>query len=93
MRLSLPKNDRVASWVIWIFSIIVFVAVTALENVTIEADLGFSPQIFPLINAYINSTVALLLLAGLIAAKSGKYVTHKKIMLTAILLSVICLVI
>lgn len=93
MRLSLPKNDRVASWVIWIFSIIVFVAVTALENVTIEADLGFNPQIFPLINACINSTVALLLVAGLIAARSGKYATHKKIMLTAIMLSVIFLVI
>ena len=92
MNLSLPKNDRVASWVIWIFSIIVFVAVTVLENVTVEADLGFDPQIFATVNAIINSTVALLLLAGLYTARTGRYEWHKRIMLTAIILSVIFLI-
>ncbi|MGZ5189552.1 MAG: DUF420 domain-containing protein [Flavisolibacter sp.] len=92
MNLSLAKNDSRAKYIIWIFSIVVFVAVTALERVTLNVDLGFNPHIFALINAIINSIVALLLLAGLYAAKQRKLKTHKNIMLTAILLSVLFLV-
>jgi putative membrane protein len=43
-------------------------------------------------NAFINTLVSVLLIAGLITAKNGKYDTHKKIMLTAMILSVIFLV-
>ena len=43
------------------------------------------------VNAIINSMVAVLLLAGLFAVKQQKYVVHKKIMLTAISLSVLFL--
>jgi putative membrane protein len=45
-----------------------------------------------LINAVINSIVSVLLVAGLIAAKSRKLTTHKNIMLTAIGLSVVFLI-
>ena len=88
MNLSLVKNDRKAKYIIWIFSIVIFVAVTALERVTLNVDLGFNPHIFAQINAIINSIVAVLLVAGLYTAKQRKLKTHRNIMLTAIVLSV-----
>ena len=92
MSLSIPKNDRKAKILIYSFSAFVFIAVTALERITLDVDLGFNPHIFAAANAVINSIVALLLVAGLISAKRGNYITHRKIMLTAIILSVIFLV-
>ena len=92
MNISLEKNDRKAAIWIYSFSVIVFVAVTALERVTVNVDLGFDPHLLALVNAAINTTVSVLLIAGLIAAKSRKLTTHKNIMLTAIGLSVIFLI-
>lgn len=92
MNLTIAKNDRKARIIIFTFSIIIFIAVTALERVTLDVDLGFDPHIFALINALINSVVAVLLLAGLITAKQGRYTAHKYIMLSAIILSVFFLV-
>ena len=92
MSLALEKNDKKARVLIFSFSAIVFVAVTLLEKVTLDVDLGFDPHILALINAVINSVVSVLLLAGLVSAKRGAYQTHKKIMLTAIGLSVVFLV-
>jgi putative membrane protein len=92
MELTLPKNDRKARILILTFSAIVFVAVTALERVTLDVDLGFDAHIFALTNAVINSVVALLLVAGLVAAKQRRLTLHRNIMLTAMVLSVIFLV-
>jgi putative membrane protein len=89
---SLPKNDAKARVLIISFSVIVFVAVTVLERISLDVDLGFDPKIFSTMNAFINTLVSVLLIAGLITAKYGKYDTHKKIMLTAMILSVIFLV-
>lgn len=91
MNLTLPKNDRAARIYIIGFSIIVFIAVTVLERVTLDVDLGFNPHVFALANAIINSVVSLLLIAGLITAKQRKLRVHRNIMLTAIILSVIFL--
>ena len=87
----LVKNDRKARILIFSFSIIVFVLVTVLERVTLDVDLGFNVHVFAAINAFINSIVSVLLIAGLITARTGRYTTHKYIMLTAIILSVIFL--
>ena len=87
----LVKNDRKARILIFSFSFIVFVLVTALERVTLNVDLGFNVHVFAAINAIINSIVSLLLIAGLVSARSGRYISHKYIMLTAIVLSVIFL--
>jgi putative membrane protein len=86
------KNDRLARILIIAFSIIVFIAVTALERVTLDVNLGFDPHIFALINAIINSIVSLLLLAGLYTAKTRQISVHRNIMLTAISLSVVFLI-
>jgi putative membrane protein len=92
MNIALVKNDRNAKIWIYSFSVFVFLAVTVLERVTINVDLGFDPHVLALINAVINTTVSILLVAGLIAAKSRKLTLHKNIMLTAIGLSVIFLI-
>lgn len=92
MALSLVKNDRKARWLIFSFSAVVFAAVTALERVTLEVNLGFDPHLLALVNAVINSIVAVLLVAGLVAAKQRKLTVHRNIMLAAIGLSVIFLV-
>ncbi len=91
MNLTLPKNDRKARWLIFSFSAVVFAAVTVLERVTLPVELGFNPHVFAVANAVINSMVAVLLVAGLIAAKQRKLIAHRNIMLAAIGLSVIFL--
>lgn len=92
MALGVTKNDKKARILIFTFSLIVFIAVTALERITLNIELGFDPHVFALANAVINSIVAVLLLAGLFAAKGGRFTTHKYIMLTAMFLSVLFLV-
>jgi len=91
MGLVIRKNDSKAKVLIWVFSVVVFVAVTVLERVTLDVDLGFNPHIFAVMNAVINSIVAVLLIGGLVTAKQGRYTAHKYIMLTAIILSAIFL--
>lgn len=88
----LAKNDRKANWLIIGSSLVVFILVGYLTRVEIKVDLGFDIHIFAMINAIINSMVAILLVAGLIAVKQQKYLLHKRIMLLALVLSVIFLV-
>jgi putative membrane protein len=86
------KNDARARNLIIALSVIVFGAVVALGKVKLDVQLGFDEHIFAKINAAINSTVSVLLLAGLIAVKGKKYLLHKRIMITAIILSCLFLV-
>lgn len=89
---SWRPNDRKANTLIFLFSGIVFAAVVLLSRVKLNVDLGFNVHIFAKANAIINSIVAVLLVAALIAVKSKKYELHKKIMLTAMVLSILFLV-
>ena len=86
------KNDGKARVLIITLSVIVFGAVVALGKVKLSVNLGFDEHIFAKINAAINSTVSVLLLLALIAVKSKKYLLHKRIMITAIILSCLFLV-
>ena len=88
----LKKNDRQARVLIITVSLIVFAAIAVLSRVKLDVDLGFDIHVFALINAIINSTVSLLLVLALIAVKAKKFVLHKRLMLTAISLSVLFLV-
>lgn len=92
MLLRIPKNDRKAKWAIYAVSAIIFIAVVILGRVKLDVDLGFDTHIFARINAIINSLVAVLLVAGLIAAKKRRFETHQKIMLSAIVLSLLFLI-
>lgn len=86
------KNDKKAKWLIFTFSAIVFAAVVALGRVKLDVQVGFDVHIFAAINAVINSMVAVLLLAALVAVKSRKYQLHKQLMLAAMVLSILFLV-
>ncbi|MFN8295343.1 MAG: DUF420 domain-containing protein [Chitinophagales bacterium] len=88
----IAKNDKLAFWIIGIFSFVIFLAITALSRIKIEAELGFNPHIFAKINACINFTVAILLPLGIYFAKNKKFKLHKRVMFTAIILSSLFLV-
>ncbi|MBE2230336.1 MAG: DUF420 domain-containing protein [Chitinophagaceae bacterium] len=85
------KNDPKAKTLIWVFSFVVFAAVVLLGRVKLEVDLGFDVHLFARLNAMINSAVAVLLVAALLAVKSGKYKLHRGLMMTAMILSVLFL--
>lgn len=88
---SMVKNDKKAKAIIWIVSLVVFVAVAFLAKFKLNIDFGFNVHVFAKFNAIINSIVAILLIGGLIAVKKKNYALHKKIMLSAIVLSVLFL--
>ena len=62
----LKKNDKKAKLLIFIFSIIVFTAITLLAKVKLEVNLGFDVHLFAKANALINSVVAFLLIVALV---------------------------
>jgi putative membrane protein len=89
---SIQKNDTRARIIIFSLSLFVFTAITVLSRVSIGSNLPFDIHIFAMINAIINSMVAILLVAGLRAVNRRNYLLHKKIMLTAMSLSVLFLI-
>lgn len=89
---SLSRNDKKASWLIGIFSVVVFTAVVLLGRVKLDLDLGFDVHIFATINAFINSAIAVLLVAALWAVKNKNYRLHRKLMMAALVLSILFLV-
>src|SRR5215510_842820 len=86
------RNDRKARTLIFSFSAIIFSAIVVLGRVKLHVHPGFDPHIFAKVNAYINTGVAILLLAALIAVKRKEYLTHKYLMMTAMVLSILFLV-
>lgn len=88
----LVKNDRKARLLIILVSVIVFVAVVVLGRVEVPMGGNFDVHMFARFNAIINSTVSVLLIAGLISVRKGKYQLHKRLMLSAMILSVLFLV-
>ena len=86
------KNDARARLLIFTFSAIVFAAVVVLGRIQLQVDLGFNVHVFAKANAVINSLVAVLLLGGLFSVKSKNYLLHKRMMMTAMFLSVLFLV-
>lgn len=89
---SIQKNDKTANLLIILFSVIVFVAVVFLSKIKLELNLPFNVHLFAKFNALINSAVSFLLLVGLLSVKRGRYALHKKVMLTAMVLSFLFLV-
>jgi len=91
MILGISKNDRKARILIFSFSFVIFILISALGKYKLEVNLGFDEHIFAKANAVINTIVAVLLLAGLYFARTRRYTTHRNIMLTAMALSVLFL--
>lgn len=88
---TISKNDKKAYWLIGIFSVVVFVAVSFLTKFKLTVDLGFDVHIFAVFNAFVNATIAVLLVVALVVVKNGKYLLHKQIMMGALILSVLFL--
>jgi putative membrane protein len=90
----LQQNDKKAKRLIFIVSFIVFAAVTVLGKYNLAGQdiLLFNPRIFATMNAWINGTVTILLIIGLLTVKNQKYVLHKNIMMLAMFLSILFLV-
>ncbi|WP_118950677.1 DUF420 domain-containing protein [Taibaiella helva] len=89
----LKKNDKRANLIIAIVSLVIFLVVASLSRIPPPRfPFDFNVHIFALINSLINSAVAILLIAGLVAVKQKQYVLHKNIMMVAIVLSVLFLV-
>lgn len=91
LKASIEKNDKLAGWLIGIFSVVVFAVVVVLGRVKVDVNLGFDVHVFAMANAFINATIAVLLVAALVAVKQKKYVLHKQFMMTALVLSVLFL--
>lgn len=89
---QIAKNDKLARLLIGIVSIVTFAAIVLLSKIKVNSNLGFDVHVFAFINALINSFVSVLLIAGLVAVKRRNYILHKRIMLGAIILSVMFLV-
>lgn len=89
---QITKNDKLAQVLIALVSLVVFIAVVVLSKVKLDVDLGFDIHLFALANAIINSAVTVLLIVGFMAAKRRQFVLHKRVMLSAIILSVLFLV-
>ena len=88
----LQKNDRKAYWLIGIFSVIVFAVVVALGKIQLDIDADFDVHIFAKLNAFINATVAVLLVAALVSVKGKKYQQHRNMMMAAMVFSLLFLV-
>jgi len=88
LQATLKKNDIKAKWLIGIFSFVVFAVVASLNKIKLDIKVDFDVHIFAVANAIINSIVAVLLVAALMAVKQGKYLLHKKLMMGALVLSI-----
>lgn len=87
----LTPNDKKAKGLIWAVSVVIFLVIVSLSRIKIDWHPGFDPHIFALVNAIVNSLVAITLIWALIAVKGKKFELHKKLMSMAIALSVIFL--
>ena len=92
LKAVIKKNDRNAKILIITFSVIVFSVVAALGKIHVNIQVDFDVHLFALISAIINTCVSFLLIAALIAVKRRNFELHKKLMMIAIVLSVLFLI-
>jgi putative membrane protein len=89
---TIPQNEKLARILIITVSVVVFVAVVMLGRVQLNIEPGFDVHVFAKANAVINSIVSLLLIAGMAAVRTRNYLAHKRIMLSAMIFSVLFLI-
>ncbi|MDA9782862.1 DUF420 domain-containing protein [Vicingaceae bacterium] len=74
-----------------VLSIVVPVLVAILYLLPKNFSVGEEVYYLPMLNAFLNGTTSILLVAGFIAIKNGNKQIHKRIMLSALVLSVLFL--
>jgi putative membrane protein len=87
----LKQNDRLAYILITAFSLVVFAVVTVLSQFHFMPAMPFNVHVFATLNAIINGTVSMLLVYGFYLVKSKNFVAHKRVMMAAMVLSVLFL--
>ncbi len=94
MKPLIKQNDKLANIVIITLSVVVFAVVVLMGKYKplLNVTFGFDRYIFAKIIALLNTTVAVLLLAGLVQVKNKNFQGHKKMMLGAIALSALFLI-
>jgi putative membrane protein len=85
------RNDKKARIWIFGFSIFVFATILLLSRVQLNIRPGFDIHVFAKANAILNSCVSVLLIAGFISVKQKRYYLHKRLMIYAIILSILFL--
>ncbi len=92
--LNLSMNDRNVFRFVMLLSIVVFALVVVLNRKLIPAPTDIPAFVYqlPKLHALLNGTCAILLLASLSAIKKGKVQLHKKLNLTAFVLSAVFLI-
>ncbi|MBT8196155.1 MAG: DUF420 domain-containing protein [Bacteroidia bacterium] len=86
------KTDKLIFRLIIIVSVIVFALVAFIYQLPKAANIPDYIKILPTLNACINATCALLLILSLYMIKNGNIAAHKKINITAFVLSALFLV-
>jgi len=92
MQAVIQKNDKKAKRIIALISLVIFLTMLSLGNIHLNIKPNFDVHIFAALNAFINSIVTVLLIAAFVAVKRKKYHLHKKLMITALLLSIVFLI-
>lgn len=88
------KNEKSIKTVIWITTIVIVAAVTILNKKVLPVPDTIPSFIFrlPMLNAFLNGTCSVLLIFSLLAIKKRNIPLHRKLNLTAFLLSSLFLV-
>lgn len=94
MKPLLQPNNRLANILIITVSVIVLVAVMALDRLKVKPEWPFDMKVhvFATINACINFCVFILLIIAVIKVKQGKLVAHRNLMMVAMGLSLLFLI-
>lgn len=87
------KNDRSVKIVVWITTVVICAAVTILNKKVLPVPDSFPSFIYklPMLNAFLNGSCSVLLIFSLMAIKKRNITLHRKLNLTAFLLSSIFL--
>ena len=85
------KEDKRIIWGIWIFTAVVYALVIILHELPKAEGMPSWMTGAPKLNALLNGSCAVLLIASLVAVKQKKIGLHRKLNTTAMLLSVIFL--
>lgn len=88
---AIELGEKPAKRLIWIFSSVVFFAVVVLNRVKVPTSGSWDIHVFARINAVINSLVSVLLVVGLLTARSTRWNAHRWAMGAAMALSVLFL--
>lgn len=88
---SLPKNYATLSLWVKIISIALPVVVAILFGVKLNVELPFDKYLLPFLNAIINATSTVLLIAALLAIKAKSITWHSRFIYLSMLLSLVFL--